>query len=245
LASATAADRLQQVPAELELVWSPGTCSRVTLVALEEIGEPFTTRLSPLARTTDPGFLAINPKGKVPVLLIDGERLTETPAIVTRLARLYPQARLLPSGDASVESDALATMSWLAGAVHPSITRLRYPRRYCDLPGSEERTRALAASMLRDCFEIAEQRLADRDWLFDDWSVVDAYLLWTWFRAVGSGMDGAGLVRCADHAQRCEARPSVARALAREESTFAEMLAGGASRDAFPPHQVGRAPAIS
>ena len=229
---------------EIELLWFPGTCSRVTLVALEEIGEPFMTRLSPLARGTDSEFLSINPKGKVPVLTLDGTPVTETPAIMTYLARLYPAAELLPTGDPLVAIDALATMSWIAGGIHPSITRLRYPLRFCDAPGSADRTRALAAEALRGCFKVAEERLADREWLYDKWSVIDAYLLWAWFRAVGSGMDPRGLARCAAHAARCELRPSVARALDLEESTYAEMLAAGALPVELPPHQVGRTPAI-
>ena len=241
------AERFCQTPrvAEIELLWFPGTCARVTLVALEEIGEQFTTRLSPLARGTDPEFLSINPKGKVPVLVIDGTRLTETPAIMTHLARRYPAAHLLPTGDPLVAIDALATMSWIAGGIHPSITRLRYPLRFCDLPGSADRTRALAAGALRGCFEVVEERLAGREWLYGEWSIVDVYLLWAWFRAVGSGMDGRGLARCAAHAARCELRPSVERALDLEESAYAEMLAMGALTGELPPHQVGRTSALA
>jgi glutathione S-transferase len=216
----------------------------VTLIALEEIGEPFDTLISPVSRSTDAAFLGVNPKGKVPVLTIDGLQLTETPAILTWLAALHPAAGLLPAGDAVIENDALATMCWIAGTMHPSITRMRYPQRFCDLPGSADRTRALAAEALRGCFELLEQRLADREWLYDEWSVVDAYLLWAWFRAAGSGMVCAGLPRCAAHAAHCELRPSVARALDREESAYADMLATGALSVELPPHQVGRASVI-
>ena len=229
---------------EIELIWFPGNCARVTLVALEEIGEPFTTTSAPLYRKTDPEFLALNPKATLPVLLIDGVVLTETIAIVSYLARLCPQACLLPAGDPLVETDALATMAWFASAMHPVISRLRFAARYGDTPGSVESTRAHAAATLRRSFDVVEERLADREWLYDEWSVVDAYLLWLWFRAVGSGMDGSGLVRLAAHCERCEARASVARALDREESTYAELLASGSVPEQLPPHQVGRAPRV-
>ena len=226
--------------AEIELWWFPGTCSRVTLVALEEIGVPFRLHLSPVARTSDAAFLRVNPKGRVPVLIIDGARLTETPAIVTYLADRYVAARLLPAKSRLLAIDALATMSWIAGTIHPSITRSRYPQRFCDVPGSVGRTRELATQALRNCFEIVEERLTDSDWLYGEWSIVDAYLLWAWFRAVGSDMDASGLTRCAAHAARCELRPSVARTLDREESTYAWMLRSGALEVELPPHQVGR-----
>ena len=52
---------------------------------------------APTRSITRPEYLAINPKGKVPTLIIDRVRFTETPAIVTHLARTYPGARLLPN----------------------------------------------------------------------------------------------------------------------------------------------------
>ena len=43
-----------------------------------------------------PGFLAINPEGKVPTLMIDGRPLTEVAAILFYLARRFPEAGLCP-----------------------------------------------------------------------------------------------------------------------------------------------------
>ena len=111
-----------------------------------------------------------------------------------------------------------------------------------DNSDSFDRTRTMAAEGLERCFASVEQPLADRDWLYGDWSIMDGYLLWLWFRAVGSGMDGAGFARCADHAQRCEQRPSVARALDREESQYAQLVRSGELAVRLPPHQVRRAP---
>jgi glutathione S-transferase len=146
-------------------------------------------------------------------------------------------------GNALVDIDALATMSWFASGLHPLIARLRFPMTANDDPSTFDRTRAMAAHGLARCFAILEERLSDREWLYGNWSIVDGYLLWLWFRAVGSGMDGSHFPRCADHAQRCEQRPSVTRALDREESAFASVLASGTLRETLPPHQVGRAPA--
>jgi glutathione S-transferase len=229
----------------IELVWFPGSCSRVTLIALEEVAAPFTTTVVPWGWRESLEYRAINPKGKVPTLVIDGVRFTETPAIVMHLARTHPEARLLPTGDPFVEIDVLAMMSWFASGLHPLVARLRFPKLVNDDPASFERTRAMAAKELRASFAILERRLADREWLYADWSIVDGYLLWCWFRAAGSGMDGSEFPRCAEHAQRCERRPSVARALDREESEYAQLLSSGSVSVKLPPHQVGRAPHIA
>jgi glutathione S-transferase len=228
---------------DIELVWFPGSCSRVTLIALEEIGVPFTDTVLPRGWANNADYLALNPKGKVPTLVIDGVPFTETVAIVRHLANSYPEARLLPVGDALVDIDVLATMSWFASGLHPLVSRLRFPMFANDDPASFDRTRAIAAHGLARCFAILEERLSDREWLYRNWSIVDGYLLWLWFRALGSGMDGSHFPRCADHAQRCEQRPSVTRALEREESAYASLLASGTLRESLPPHPVGRAPA--
>jgi glutathione S-transferase len=227
---------------DIELVWFPGSCARVTLIALEEIGVPFSDRVVPRGWANNPDYLALNPKGKVPTLVIDGVRFTETMAILTHLSRTYPEACLLPADDAVVDIDVLTTMSWFASGMHPLVARLRFPMMVNDDPASFDRTRAVAAEGLRRCFAILEGRLSDREWLYGDWSIVDGYLLWLWFRAVGSGMDGSGFPRCADHAERSEQRPSVTRVLEREESAYASLLASGTLREKLPPHQVGRAP---
>jgi glutathione S-transferase len=96
---------------QFELVWFPGTCGRVTLIALEEVGVPVAERLLLRGWHSDPEYLSINPKGRVPTLLIDGVPFTETPAILTHLSRLYPDSHLLPSGNEGAEIDALASGS--------------------------------------------------------------------------------------------------------------------------------------
>ena len=93
-------------------------------------------------------------------------------------------------------------------------------------------------------FAILEQRLADREWLYEDWSVVDGYLLWCWFRATGSRngrlRPRGGVRRLARPPVRTQ--PSVARALDREEAEYARLQSAGSLGVTLPPHQVGRAP---
>jgi glutathione S-transferase len=69
----------------------------------------------------------------VPVLMVDGMVLTETIAILTYLARTFPQAGLLPTNDDWAEVNALSLLSWCATGMHPLITRLRHPQKFCEL----------------------------------------------------------------------------------------------------------------
>ena len=229
----------------VDLYWSPGSCARVPFIALEETGAPFTVHVLNryIGDHQTPEYRALNPKQKVPTLVLDDWVITENPVIQIVLARTFPEARLLPTGDERVVTEALSTMAWFASGLQPAVARQRFPGVVSDDQASLERIRMLARRELAKGFTLLEGRLSDREWLFGDWTIVDAYMLWLWFRAVGSGMDSAPFPRCDDHARRTEARPSVARVLDREELELARFDEAGTVPDSIPPFQVGRTPA--
>jgi glutathione S-transferase len=223
------------------LYWIPGTCARVIYVALEEIGAPYEVVLIKRQKGSPAEYLEVNPKGKVPALEVGPLVVTENPAIQTFLSRRHPEAGLLPTeGQPGIE--ALETVSWFAAGIHRYITPLRFPRMFCDLEEAWPSVRATARAELERAFAIVEQRLVGRDWILNDWSLADVHLLWLWFRATGSGMDGSQFPRCIAHAARCEARPSVAFVLDREEEEFARLREAGHMPAGVPDFQVGRAP---
>jgi glutathione S-transferase len=204
-----------QVPRSLTLYWGAASCARVSLIALEEIGVPFTLEAVPKGERARPPYSEINPKGKVPLLVADGRQISENPAIQLFLARAFPAVGLLPR-EQDAELEALSTMCWFASGIHPQITRARFPASTGASAESLAAVRAHAVEQLAAAFTLIEGRLADREWLLGDWSIVDAYLFWLWFRATGSGMDASAFPRCAGLAARIVERPSVARALERE-----------------------------
>src|SRR6266851_4026569 len=90
----------------LTLYYSPGSSSMATHIALNEIGAPFELKLTALHRNEHRAadYLAVNPEGKVPTLMIDGRALTEVAATLWYLARRHPAAGLLPQqGDIAAE----------------------------------------------------------------------------------------------------------------------------------------------
>lgn len=203
----------------LQLHYAPGACSRVSLIALEESGAPFDAQLVRFMKGDhrSPDYLRLNPKGKVPLLVTDGRPLTENVAILSYLAHEFPERKLLPfTGDPFGDAAILSVLAWCSSGLHPLVNRLRMPQMSCDLPESFARIRAMASAGLAQNFAVAEERLASRDWYFDDYSLVDAYLYWCWFRATGSGFDASPFPRLVAHEARVLARPAVARALARE-----------------------------
>lgn len=207
-----------------KLWFAPGTCARVSMIALEETGIDFDTRLIAFKRGDHRSdeFLALNPKGKVPTLEVDGEVLTENLAIVTYLSKKHPDAKLLPFGKNEM-SDAriLEDLAWCASGLHPIVTRLRLPQYFCDTEDGRVRVWEMAAAAMKPNFALIEQRLADSEWMLGrDWSVLDAYVFWVWFRVEGAGFDVSAYPNFADHARRIQQRPSVMRAGKRERQAI-------------------------
>jgi glutathione S-transferase len=210
------------------LFWFPGTCARVACAAFEELDVAYEITLVEKFSGPPKDYLELNPKGKVPLVITpEGVSITENPAIQFHLARTHPEAGLLPSRDAAREIEVLELLGWFTAGVHPLITRARFPRFFCTLEAAWDDIRGIALAQLEDCFAIVEDRLGDRDWLFEDWSLVDVHLSWLWFRASGSGLTASRYSRCQAHNERVESWPSVARALDREELALARLSAEG------------------
>jgi glutathione S-transferase len=204
---------------QFTLYYAPYTCARVTMIALEEARIPFETQLVRFAtrQNRSAEYLALNPAGKVPCLIVDGKALTENVAILTWLANSYPQANLLPlSDDEWRNAEILSQLVWCASTLHPLVTRIRVPTFFCDLEGGPERVYAMGTQAMRQQIAPAEQRLADQPWMLSEWSALDAYIFWIWFRITGAGFDDGEFPHLADHHRRMLERPGVKAMLARE-----------------------------
>ncbi|WP_299292852.1 glutathione S-transferase family protein [uncultured Tateyamaria sp.] len=207
---------------ELELFVAPNTCARVATIALEEIGVPFETTLIRTAanQQNSPEFLKINPKGKVPALLIDGAPLTENVAILSWLAATYPEAHLLPETDDQLAAlKQTADLAFWAGTVHPVVTRIAMPMKMIpDAAQSFEIVRPKGVEDMNKIMKMIDTRLQDGPWWYGEtWSIVDGYLYWVWGRITGVGYDGTAFPNVQKHFELSNARPAVQRAMAREE----------------------------
>lgn len=207
----------------LTLYYAPIACPLVPLIALNESGEKFEVRPISLknGQQKTPEYLKINPKGKVPTLVIDGEPLTENVAILTFLAGAFAKAKLLPA-DSRDSIRALSLMAFCASGIHPHLARINAPARFCDAPGSEDSVRRLAAAEVSKAFAVIEPMLAGREWVFGQWTAVDAYLFWVWRRAGQLKVDRSPFRNLNAHGERMMQRPSVQRALAFEAEVLAQ-----------------------
>ena len=201
---------------------SPGACSRATMIALEETGAPYDTRVADLMKGEQrrPDYLALNPKGKVPVLVVDGRPLTENVAILNWLADTYPAAKLTPV-DPFGRAEALSVVGWLASNVLTSMARIVRPERITDALDAAEGIKDKARDDIRASLAIAEAHMAGRTWWLDDWSVADAYIYYIVNAVQRRGVSAEALPSLVAHSAAMERRPAVQRMLAWERQTLA------------------------
>ena len=208
---------------KLTLYYAPQTCALVPYVTLTEAGAEFDVRNinTRNGQNRTPEYTKLNPKHKVPVLVIDGEALTENIAIQIWIHRQFPQARLLPS-DPKDEIKAISLMGWFGSGIHPHLTPNARPQYYCDLPGSEESVKRVANKLVFEDFKIADARLAGREWFFAHFTACDAYFFWCFRRALSFQLDLSAFPNCMAHFDRMQQRASVQKVIAYEKKVQEE-----------------------
>jgi glutathione S-transferase len=207
----------------LKLYYAPGACSFVPHVGLEAIkaatGEDFEPVLVKIHKGEQrtPEYLALNPMGQVPTLVVDGEPLTQIVAICDYLDRRAPQAGLLPV-EAWPRAQAMSLLAWMNNTVHPTFTHVFMPEKFAETESGRAEVKRFNASLYRTYLERIAMFVAKADpfWLGARLSILDAYAL-TLFRWGGLfGIDPASFPGYPSYIERVAAAPPVAATLARE-----------------------------
>ena len=189
------------------LYFAPGSSSMAVHIALHEIGAAFERR-SMSFKNNDmraPEFLALNPEGKVPLLLVDGRPLTEVAAILFYLAKRFPDADLLPRDDPEAEAQALSWMSFIASTLHLA-------RRH-------------GLDYAKEVYGIADRRLGN-GWALGRYSIADIHLFRVYWRLANSLKPAPETFpNLTVHYARMMARPAVQRTIAAESAIGYELPA--------------------
>jgi glutathione S-transferase len=211
---------------DIVLYYAPNTCALVPFVALNEAGANFRVEALNFRKKQQmtEEYLRLNPRHKVPLLLVDGKALTENPAMHVWIARTFPQAQLMPE-DPWMFAQAISVASWCASGIHHYLSAINTPSKTCDAPGSEESVKRLARASLDENFAIADKMLAGREFLFDRFSTADAHLFWCLRRAGQLEYEVAKWPNCKAFFDRIVTRSSVRKVLDFEKETLARFAA--------------------
>jgi glutathione S-transferase len=158
----------------MKLYFSPAACSLAVHIALREAQLPVELAIVDLAsHKLDDGsdYLAINPRGYVPLLeLDDGSRHTEAAALLQHIGDGKPAAGLLPAAGTRERLEVLEWLTFVSSELHKVFSPWMWHKETADS------TRKSVRDKLALRFAELEQVLADRPFLAGDhFTVADAY----------------------------------------------------------------------
>lgn len=169
------------------LYYAPTACSMAPHIALEEAGVDFETRRIDLAvgEQNSPEYRRINPRGRVPAMIIAGETVTEVPALLTYIASLKPDAGLTPPAGTLAFARCFEWLGFLSSSLHVAYALFRRPERFpqessacSDELSSQGRLNTIGF------YREVEQCLGDGWAAGDLYSIADMYLFpfytWAW-----------------------------------------------------------------
>lgn len=202
------------MPGKIIFYYNPQSRAAVTRWMLEEVGADYEIRPIDFAAgdSRTPEFLAINPMGKIPTIVLDdGTVLTETGAILAWLADAYPDAGLIPPVGTPARGTVYRWLCFMGSCFEPAMTdRMIRP----DAPGNRQ---SLGWGDYDDVLDTLEKALQPGPWLLGEpFSVADVYVA----ASLGwAGMFGAPRIKesavIQDYVGRATARPAYGRANAR------------------------------
>ena len=172
----------------IKLFYAPDNASLIIRIILEELAIDYLP--VPVDRRkkqqTSPEYLALNPKGLIPVCIIDDTPLFETAAIAMTLAenatRLGAKSKqkLVPDISDQCRPQFLKWLFFISNTIHPDLRQMFYADQFVGSDDILQDTfRKTVRQRLHHSFTIIDEQYSDcgSDYLFGDTpSIVDIYL---------------------------------------------------------------------
>ncbi len=161
------------------LYYSPGSANLVVHLTLLEIGVAHTLERIDLeaGQQRSAAYLAINPDGVVPTLVVDDVPHGEAAALAMLLVERHPEAALAPPPTSSTRAEYLQRMLYLANTLQPLFRQWFYPGDH--LPDGAATIKEAARIGIEAAWSRIDAQLAAHGpyLLGDLFSVVDLYAL--------------------------------------------------------------------
>lgn len=170
---------------QLTFYTNPYSRGRTVQWMLNECGASYDTKFIEYEDIKSPDYLAINPMGKVPALVVHQKSahletksdivITEVVAICAYLADAYPDVHLAPAVDSPQRGIYYRWLFWACNVLEPALmTEFGLMRR----TESAEAKRALGFGNFREALAVLEKELNNRQYLCDDkFSAADLYMV--------------------------------------------------------------------
>ncbi len=196
---------------------TPGSCTTGIHILLEEVDVLFQVELVNLMKGDheNSDFLALNPKGTIPVLTTDdGDAFTDFTAIAWWLARKFPKADLLPE-DREAEIKVLDVMSYTIATIHmQGFARLFTTDKFTPGIDDYEWVKQQGRDIVNKAFKVLNSMFSESGYVLERFSIADAAVFYVEFWAMKTNI----LLpeNCMKHYQLMLQRPAVQRVMIEE-----------------------------
>ncbi|PIG83277.1 glutathione S-transferase GST-6.0 [Aspergillus arachidicola] len=206
----------------IKFFYAPDACSIIPHILLHETRttfEPIRIEMEGSDESFPESFRKINPKSRVPVIVVDNEVITEVPAVSTMISSLAPEARLL--GRTPIETVRVHEwMNYVAGTVHAGgISHFFRPGRWT-LSTEEkdlEMIKRRGLEIMRNCFVLIEDKLVGGYAVGEGFTAADVFLYFAYRIGVRAELEMQVYAKFTELARRIEGRESVQTVLSSEK----------------------------
>ena len=208
----------------LKLYYASGACSFVPHTMLELAGatfEPVPVKLHKDEQNS-PEYRSINPRGQVPVLVVDGQVITQIMAIVAWIDSQFPESAFIPR-DALARARFVEALAWMNNTVHPTFTHIFMPHKFTGDEAAQAAIKTHAVGQYRTLMGelqdlVKKAHAAGNDWLGGvHCGPLDTYALTLLRWGTIAGINPEDFPELWAHVQRTAQVPAVARAMEREK----------------------------
>jgi glutathione S-transferase len=201
----------------MKLFYAQGACSLGIHLLLNEVGATYELAKIDM-RAGDqlkPDYLHINPKGKVPALVLDdGEVITEWAAIALYIAAAHPEHHLIASDPVTAARTMEAALT-INSAIHvDGFRRIMRPANFAPNPDDKEAVRRQGREQFLNGMNLIAEWLGEKDYLMGEFSIADAALFYVTFWNGIAKMELPASIK--SHYARMMARPAVLKAMQTE-----------------------------
>jgi len=201
----------------LQLYFYPLACSLASRIALMEAGiearyhlvDIFTKKVV----DDDGDFFAISPKGAVPVLELDnGERLTESAAVLQFIADRKPELGLAPPAGSADRYRMQEWLSFIGTEIHKAFL---FPTFWYD----NDAAKVAARQRIRQSVTIVADHMQQRQYVIGDhFTVMDGYLAWALMLLKYGGVELSDWPALTVYLATMQQRPAIRSAVAQEQA---------------------------
>ncbi len=203
----------------LKFYFSPMSTASITRLVLEELGVPVETVRVDLKKgdTRTPEFLALNPNGRIPVIVHDGTPIWESSAITMYLGDVFGTAKGLWPAAGPQRGVAMQWVAWTHVTMGDAVGRwLRNTADWTPEDHHNQKAGDAAFQELQACLKILDDALEGQDYLVQGqgYTLADAHVnsFVDWGRYMK--LDFTPYPRLNAWSARCAARPAYKKAMA-------------------------------